>query len=322
MFFCQTRRRMGNPLQYCQQRSDKASGEARQAEPSRPGVAETPSRSKGESAMNFRSSGLPCPDLSGNNLLQAAALLLALMLAGCGGGGGSSPAALDTNAPEEGSSFTITSDDYGLQKPGYLSASRGSNGVVLRAAIASSMTDPQFRTVARVDVPNPDAVAAGTVYSLGAAGGGNPSFPGTIYVFNGHPSTLLQTTGGTIAFTSYGTNPGDRVSGTFTAVIVDGNDATFRESYTIAASFNYRMGDYGPVIPAPAPVPLEAAAIYSSRCAGCHTLGSVDGSGSAPELALKGGHIETLFEHGSVDHQGVRLAAEEVSALKILLNAN
>lgn len=259
------------------------------------------------------------------NRVKAAALSLAAVIAGCGGGGGSAPAALDRAAPaEEARSFTITSDSYGVQNPTYLAATRGAAGLILRAAIASALTDPEFKTVARVDIGNPDAVAAGTVYSLGGGESTLPSFPGTLYLFNGHPSTLLQTTGGTIAFTSYGTAPGDQVTGSFHAVILDGNDdATPKRSHTIAASFSFKSGDYGPIVPAPVPVPLEAPSLYSSRCAACHTLGDLDaGAGAAPELALKGGELDSRFSIGSPGHQGVILTAGELSALKVLLNAN
>lgn len=254
---------------------------------------------------------------------KVVALTLAVLFAGCGGGGGSAPAALDTTPAEPKSSFTITSDSYGVQNPTYLAATRGAAGLILRAAIASAMTDPQFRTVARVDIANPDAVAAGTVYSLGGESG-IPSFPGTLYLFNGHPSTLLQTAGGTIAFTSYGTNAGDRVAGSFHAVIVDGNDdATPKRSYSIAASFSFRTGDCGPIVPGRLPVPPEAPPAYGSRCAACHTLGSLDAvPGPAPELALKGGELGSRFPIGSPGHQGVTLTSAELSALKVLLNAN
>ena len=273
--------------------------------------------------MRFRSSDLPSTASPSFPALKAAAFWFALMAAGCGGGGGSAPAALDTETQGTGgTSFTITSDDYGVQKPTYLAATKGSNGLTLRAAIASSMTDVEFRTVARIDIAHPAQVAAGASYSLGGTDAGLPSFPGTLHVFNGHPSTMLRTTGGTIAFTSYGTNPGEPVSGSFRATILDENTAP-AASYTIAATFSYRTGEYGPILPAPVPVPPEASSIYSSRCASCHTLGVSDAtSGTAPDLALKGGHLEALFSPGRAGHHGVTLAAEEVSALKVLLNAN
>lgn len=260
---------------------------------------------------------------------SAAIISLALLLSGCGGGGGgSAPAAVNTVDPggpvqTANSSFAIISDNYGVQNATYLAATKSSLGLVLRAAIASSMTDPDFQTVARIDIPNPSAVAAGVTYSLGAAGGA-PAFPGTAYFFNGHASTMLQTSAGTISFTSYGSNPGDLVSGSFSAVVVDGNDsATPKPSYSISANFSFKTGDFGPILPAPLPVPTIAASTYNANCASCHTLGTLDAApGTGPELALKGGKLSTLYSAGVAGHQGVILAAAELSALKILLNAN
>jgi hypothetical protein len=260
----------------------------------------------------------------------AAVISLALLFAGCGGGGGgSAPAAVNSVDPgppvqTANASFAITGDDYGVQNATYLAATKSSNGLVLRAAIASSMTDPSFQTVSRIDIPNPGAVAAGVTYALGTAKGGAPAFPGTVYFFNGHASTLLQTAGGSITFTSYGSNPGDLVSGSFTAVIVDGNDsATPKASYSVAANFSFTAGAFGPILPAPVPVPAAAGSVYSANCASCHTLGTLDTApGVGPELALKGGKLNALFSAGAAGHQGVLLTASDLSAVKILLNAN
>ena len=261
--------------------------------------------------------------------LSAAFISLALIISGCGGGGGgSAPAAVNTAGqgapvPSSDASFAITGDDYGVQNATYLAATRSSNGLVLRAAIASSMTDPEFRTVSRIDIPDPGAVATGVAYSLAGASGA-PAFPGTVYLFNGHASTMLQTAAGSITFTSYGSNPGDLVAGSFSAVVVDGNDsATPKPSYTVAANFSFRTGGFGPILPAPLPVPAQAASIYSANCASCHSLGTLDSTqGTGPELALKGGKLNTMFSAGAAGHQGITLAVSELSAVKILLNAN
>ncbi|OGU11848.1 MAG: hypothetical protein A2075_01180 [Geobacteraceae bacterium GWC2_58_44] len=262
---------------------------------------------------------------------RAAVVSVALLFSGCGGGGGgSAPAAVNSvtpaspQAPQAENSFAITSDNYGIGNATYLAATTSTSGLVLRAAIASSMTDQEFKTVSRIDIANPGAVAAGVAYSLGGAAGGAPAFPGTVYFFNGHPSTLLQTAGGSIIFTSYGSNPGDPVSGSFTALVVDGSDsATPKASYTIAANFSFTTGSFGPILPAPVPVPLVASATYGAICASCHTLGSLDSvPGSGPELSLKGGRLNTLFGAGVAGHQGITLADAEISAVKILLNMN
>jgi hypothetical protein len=260
--------------------------------------------------------------------VRAAVVSLALIFAGCGGGGGgSAPAAVNTvntgSAAKAPSSFAVTTDNYGVQNATYLAATTSNNGLVLRAAIASSMTDQNFRTVSRIDIANPGAVTADVVYALGGAAGA-PAFPGTVYFFNGHPSSLLQTVGGSISFTSYGSNPGDLIAGTFTALVVDGNDsATPKASYTITANFSFTAGSFGPILPAPVPVPLVASPLFGANCASCHALGTLaTAPGAGPDLSLKGGKLNTLFTAGVAGHKGITLADAELSALKILLNAN
>lgn len=269
-------------------------------------------------------------DRAAGSSLKAIFILLAVVISGCGGGGGGSdsPAAVNNVTPSQSaqaqSPIVITSDNYGMANATYLSATTSSSGLVLRSAIATSMTDPEFRTVSRIDIPNPGAVAAGIVYSLGGATASAAAFPGTLYFFNGHPSTLLQTTGGTITFTAYGSNPGDTISGSFTAQILDGNDsATPKGSYTITVNFSYKNGSFGPATPALAPVPLVASSLYSANCASCHALGGlVTTQGAGPDLALKGGKLNMLFTAGVAGHKGITLAENEIAALKILLNVN
>jgi len=278
--------------------------------------------------MKVRNSESAPLEIATGNCLKAALLSLALLFAGCGGGGGgSAPAAVNsvTSATpvQAANSLSITSDNYGMANATYLAATKSNAGLVLRAAIASSMTDQNFKTVTRIDIGDPGAVTTGT-YSLGGATGGAPAFPGTVYFFNGHPSSMLQTVGGTITFTSYGSNPGEAVSGSFTAQVLDGNDtATPKGSYTIAANFSFTTGSFGPILPAPVPVPLFATSLYSANCASCHALGSLaTAQGSGPDLSLQGGKLNTLFGAGSPGHKGITLADAEISALKVLLNVN
>lgn len=266
---------------------------------------------------------------------EAAALLLGLVLAGCGGGsgsGGGAPTAVNSagttssaplaQAQAAASSFAITADDYGMENATYLSATSSVNGIALRAAVASSMTDPNYQTVSRIDLSDPSALSAGRTYSLGTATASAPAFPGNVYFFNGHQSTMLQTVGGTITFDSVGSSPGQTISGSFTAQVVDGG-ASAKASYTIAASFSFTTGSFGPVLPAPTPVPAAAAGLYAANCASCHTLGSLNPSQVAgSDLSLKGGELNTLFAAGVAGHKGITLAGSELSALKILLNVN
>jgi len=249
--------------------------------------------------------------------LGAAVLLLTLVLAGCGGGG-SAPATVGVAPSVLGNSYTMTSDSYGMASPNYLTSSSSGLGVVLRTALATSMSDPSFKTVSRIDIP-PDFSPAGT-YSLGTAAPGAPAFPGAVYFFNGHLSTLMHTVGGTITFTSFGSSTGDRVTGSFNAVVADGGDG--QASYSIAASFDFATGTSGAVVPAPA-APNQAAAKYDALCASCHALGAYDTTQSgASDLALKGGKMNALFTADQATHQGLQLTAAEISAMKVLLNTN
>ena len=257
---------------------------------------------------------------------RAAVIAMMLLCAGCGGGGGegSAPAAIGNVVPSspQANSFKIATDDYGLENANYLAATYSSLGMVLRVAIASSMTDQNFKTVSRIDVPTTGVIAPAVVYSLGEATATTPAFPGSIYFFNGHPSTLLRTVGGTITFKAYGSNSGERISGSYNAVIEDGNVLP-KARYNIAANFDFIAGSYGPVLPAPISEALSGTASYEANCASCHALGSYDTTAaSAPDLALKGGRMNVIFSPELPNHQGVRLAAHEINALKVLLNVN
>ena len=267
-----------------------------------------------------------------HGIRAAAVLSLALIFSGCGGsGGGSAPAAVDSVNPGSPAavqasvnSFAITSDDYGVGKATYLAATKSSTAIVLRAAVATSMTDPAFRTVARIDIANPQAVTASCVYSLGAATAGLTPFAGNVDIFNGHQSTLLSTVGGTISFSALGANSGDRISGTFSAIVEDGNDTSLpKGSYTISGKFDFVLESTAPVLPAAAPVSPNAVAQYDANCASCHALGSLDSTAAnAVNLSLKGGKMNGRFTPDVPSHQGIRLATTDISDLKVLLNMN
>ncbi len=259
-------------------------------------------------------------------LFKTAFLSLALIIvAGCGGGGGGETAPAGVSAPPAAqsqqpaaNSFAVTSDGYGMENSTYLSSTKSALGIVLRGAIASGMTDPNFKTVSRIDIASGAAIAPETTYSLGA--GGNV-FPGSVYFFNGRQSTLLRTIGGSITFSSYGSNPGDRISGSYSAVVEDGNDPA-GASYTIAASFDFATDSNAPVTPAPASMAVSAQPSYQAFCASCHALGSYDQTvAGASDLSLKGGRLNGSFSAHPA-HQGITLTASETSNLKVLLNSN
>jgi hypothetical protein len=189
--------------------------------------------------------------------VKSAVIALFLLCAGCGGGGGSTPAAINGIASGSGAgqtqaaanSFTITSDSYGMKSANYLAASTSSIGIILRSAIASGLTDANFRTVSRIDIPTSGVISTAGAYSLCTATGDAPLFPGSVNFFNGDQSTLLKTVGGSIRFTSFGVNAGDRISGSFSVTVEDGNDlAVPRASYFISAKFDFLTGSYGPIV--------------------------------------------------------------------------
>ena len=260
------------------------------------------------------------------------------IISGCGGGGGGSsaspPAAATTTTLPSGTagqsaaatanSYRLTGDTYGLQNATFLTATEIGARTVLRTAIATSPTDPNFATVFRIDLDQPGGIGAAGTYSLGGVAGALSPFPGTIYFFNGHKSTLLKTVGGTISFSSYGTAAGSTVSGSFQAVIEDGNSPlATKPTYTVSADFTFLLGTSSAVTPGVAPVPAAGVAAYDASCAGCHALGNYDtAAAGAPDLALKGGELNTLFTANTPGHNNITLSAPDLYALKILLNAN
>jgi hypothetical protein len=269
--------------------------------------------------------------IAGSYGIKAATLSLALLFAGCGGGGGGAPAAVNgvTASTPAGqtqaaaNAFSTTSDEYGLQNATFLCSSKSSLGIVFRAAVASSLTDQNFKTVSRIDIAPGAAISTSTVYSLGAATAANRVFPGNIYFLNGHPSTLLHTVDGTISFTNFGANSGDRISGSYSAVVEDGNDSsTPKAHYTVSANFDFTTDSYG-TVPNASSDALAASSSYDAHCASCHALGSHDTTTTgAGDLALKGGKMSPLFSADQPSHQAIRLAASDISALKVLLNSN
>lgn len=259
-------------------------------------------------------------------ILALCTTLLFLFQAGCGGGGSSSPnvAAITPDSPPALQSFKLVSDDYGVENATYVSATGSGSSIVLRAAVASSMTDPQYRTVMRLEITAPDAVTPSSSYALGGSDPLLAPFPGAFQIFNGRSSTLLRTVAGSITFTSFGTGAGERIAGSFSATIEDGNDSTLpRGTYTVAGTFDLAMESYGGVLPAVPPVAADAAVRYQEKCASCHTLGSIDeAAGAGPELSLLGGRMNGMFPPDAAGHKGVVLTTTEIADLKVLLNVN
>jgi hypothetical protein len=251
----------------------------------------------------------------------AAASLFALSGCGGGGGGGSQGAVVIDSAPTAANnSYSLTEDTYGLQNATFMSATKNGDTFIMRAAIADNITDPDFRTVFRIDVVRPQLISGPGTYAIG----GEDS-PVDILFFNGHSSTLLNTVTGTITFTSYGVNSGEMVTGSFAAIVEDHNSGDVqRPTYSVRGNFSFVVNTYGALIPTPVPVPAAAAGYYSAKCNPCHSLGNHDpiSAGGAPDLALKGGEVPDYFSAGEPGHNGITLTAQEIHDLKILLNAN
>jgi hypothetical protein len=227
----------------------------------------------------------------------------------------SDSAVAKSSSVSAGNSYSLTEDTYGLQNATFMSASNSNGLFVLRAAIASKMTDPNFTTVFRIDILKPKLISGPGSY---AVGGLKPKVG--ILFFNGHRSTLLNTTKGTIKFTSYSAKSGKVVAGSFAVVVQDQNSIS-RPTYSVKGKFRFVVNTSGVLMPTPSPVPAAASGEYNTNCAYCHALGSVDRSsaGGAPDLALKGGEIAGKFAAG---HNNITLSTSEISGLKVLLNAN
>ena len=209
-----------------------------------------------------------------------------------------------------------------MQNATFMSATDSNGSFVLRAALASSMTDPNFTTIFRIDILRPSSISGNSTYSIGGNNTSGFQFPGEILFFNGHKSSLLNTVSGSITFTSYGTNSGDVVAGSF-AVLVGDQNSTSRPVYSVKGNFSFVLNTSGVLVPTPSPVPAAATAVYDAKCASCHALGGYDSfSAGASDLALKGGRLPGKFTAGVAGHNNITLSAIEMSDLKVLLNAN
>lgn len=259
-----------------------------------------------------------------------------ITLSGCGGGGSgetqnsgvTAPSVITSTSPpptpgNAGNSYSLTEDTYGFQNATFMSATDSNGSFVLRAALASSMTDPNFADVFRIDIQQPAMINENVTYVLGGTDTNSPQFPGDILFFNGQKSTLLNTTSVNITFTSYGTNSGDVVAGSFAVQFEDQNSAV-RPVYSVNGDFRFVLNTSGVLVPTPSPVPATASGEYDTNCASCHSLGNYDTSsaGGAPDLSLKGGEIPGIFTAGSPSHNNITLSATEIHDLMILLNAN
>ena len=134
---------------------------------------------------------------------------------------------------------------------------------------------------------------------------------------NGTPSYKWSTMGGDPLPTGLILNSGSGVvagtpttAGTYNVVFMleDANPNTMVHQ-TIAVTVNASV------------LPPDGAALYATKCAGCHSLGTVDPtSGGAPNLSGKGSLVNGKFASGS--HNGNTLTSAEIAALTAYFNAN
>ncbi len=75
-------------------------------------------------------------------------------------------------------------------------------------------------------------------------------------------------------------------------------------------------------MPAQATSSMSGRSIYDGNCAGCHSLGTYDGTGSAPDLSGKGSMLDTRFSAGVAGHQGITLSAQQIMDVKGFLDVN
>jgi hypothetical protein len=259
-------------------------------------------------------------------LFKIAIILTAIIFHGCGSGGGNTQSSavakpvaslqVTGSLSPGGNSYQMT-ENYGFQNATYMSAT-SDNIVTLRASIAKSMTDSNFTDIFRIDIQNPAQVSSGLAYVIGAV-----DSPVSLSFFDGIESNLLNTLSGTITFTSFGTNDGDSVAGSFNVVVQDGNsDISPKPTYPVVGSFSFVVGSSGPVLPTPSPIPVAAIGTWNAKCGTCHSLGSYDTSsaGGAPDISQQGAEIDVKFGNGGV-HNNVTLTQDEIYNLKVLVNA-
>ncbi len=74
--------------------------------------------------------------------------------------------------------------------------------------------------------------------------------------------------------------------------------------------------------PTPTPTPSTGQQIYDSKCASCHSLGTYDATGSAPNLSGAGSLVDSKYTAGVSGHKGITLSATDISNLKTFLNSH
>jgi hypothetical protein len=265
----------------------------------------------------------------GASLAVIGMLFLTASCGSNGPGGNSDPAASAASStgpstPALGNHVTITADDYGLQTPNFYYSTDNDVFWSIQADIADDVHDIDFRCVIRIDIVK----SGGSLPALSKTYALSPdplheTFPGTLYVFNGHKSVMMKAEQGTISFAS--TNSESDIEGAFDVVITDyASPLIPAPQYRLAGTFGFSMGTYGPADPRPAEVfPSEGKAAYDRSCAACHALGKYDLTGeSASDLSMRGGELPAVFPGSVTEHQELAVDPASMQALRIFLNAS
>ena len=119
----------------------------------------------------------------------------------------------------------------------------------VQAAIADTVSDPEFKTILRIDIPKSEDAPlpnlGGRTFAFEESAL-HDKFPGRVIVFNGKKSVLKKVESGTISFTP-DSSAADHVNGSFDVVLIDYDVPTVpAPRYHLRASFSFQMGTYGP----------------------------------------------------------------------------
>ncbi len=177
-------------------------------------------------------------------LLALCVAVACFVLNGCGSGGtgdSSVQAAGDTPSPAVSikNSYALTLDTLSLKRADFMAATNENGVFTLRTAIADGVNDPDFVDVIRIDILKPEQITAPCTYIVGDTANAAIS-PCDIIIFNGEKSTMLNTVGGTVSFTSFGMKTGDVIAGAFTVQVEDdGSALDVKPLHTVCGTFSF-----------------------------------------------------------------------------------
>lgn len=152
---------------------------------------------------------------------------------------------IEYREPGHANYFVVTSDDYGIRTPNFYYSTNNESFWSVQAAVAENVTDPDFRSVIRIDITKENGVMPDINKSFSIED--NPQyekFPGSILVPNGQKSTGRKVERGLISFE---TGSSGNVKGSFDVVLTDYDSATVpAPRHRLEGNFKFVMGTYGP----------------------------------------------------------------------------